>query len=184
VGAIFFAYVQTCPGARPASCTMGNGSFPGVKRPGHGADHQPHPSAEVKNEELYLCFPSGPFMACYRVTCTLHCMSLIFNFGTRTYKTGHIPYNNSFCIYLPHTHHISKIYSTSLSPIHMHYHSATKQHYVLIKLSEYHFILLCTCCHILSINCTHIQDYCISWPIRRNFPPKKCDLNSTCVSCN
>jgi hypothetical protein len=30
------------------SCTMGNGSFPGVKRPGRGADHPPPPSAEVK----------------------------------------------------------------------------------------------------------------------------------------
>jgi len=25
--------------------------------------------------------------------------------------------------------------------------------------------------------------YCISWPIRRTFFPKKCDLNSTCVLC-
>jgi hypothetical protein len=25
----------------PASSTMGTGSFPGVKRPGHGADHPP-----------------------------------------------------------------------------------------------------------------------------------------------
>jgi hypothetical protein len=33
VGAIFFAHVQTGPGAHPASCTMGTGSFPGVKRP-------------------------------------------------------------------------------------------------------------------------------------------------------
>jgi hypothetical protein len=31
-------------------CTMGTGSFPGVKRPGRGADHQPHSSAEVKKE--------------------------------------------------------------------------------------------------------------------------------------
>jgi hypothetical protein len=38
-GARFFAHVQTGPGAHPASCTMGTGSFPGVKRPGRGADH-------------------------------------------------------------------------------------------------------------------------------------------------
>ena len=31
VGARFFAPVQTGPGAHPASCTMGTGSFPGVK---------------------------------------------------------------------------------------------------------------------------------------------------------
>jgi hypothetical protein len=41
VGARFFAPVQTGPGAHPASCTMGTGSFPGVKRPGRGADHPP-----------------------------------------------------------------------------------------------------------------------------------------------
>jgi hypothetical protein len=48
VGSRFFAYVQTGPGAHPASCTMGTGSFPGVKRPGRGADHPPPPSAEVE----------------------------------------------------------------------------------------------------------------------------------------
>jgi hypothetical protein len=41
VGASFFASVQTGPGAHPASCTLGIGSFPGVKRPGRGADHPP-----------------------------------------------------------------------------------------------------------------------------------------------
>jgi hypothetical protein len=50
VGAKFFAHVQTGPGAHPASCTMGNGSFPGVKRPGRGADQPPSSSAEVENE--------------------------------------------------------------------------------------------------------------------------------------
>jgi hypothetical protein len=51
VGARFFAYVQTGPGAYPASYTMGTGVFPGVKRPGRGADHPPSPtSAGVKNE--------------------------------------------------------------------------------------------------------------------------------------
>jgi hypothetical protein len=34
----------------PASCTMGTGSFPGVKRPERGADHPPPSSAEVKKE--------------------------------------------------------------------------------------------------------------------------------------
>jgi hypothetical protein len=47
VGARFFAHVQTGPGAHPASCTMGTGSFPGVKRPGRGASHPPPSSAEV-----------------------------------------------------------------------------------------------------------------------------------------
>ena len=48
-GARFSAPVQTCPGAHPASCTMGTGSLSwGVKRPGRGVDHPPPSSAEVK----------------------------------------------------------------------------------------------------------------------------------------
>jgi hypothetical protein len=50
VGARFFAHVKTGPGAHPASCTMGTGTFLGVKRPGRGAGHPPLPSAEVENE--------------------------------------------------------------------------------------------------------------------------------------
>ena len=60
-GARFSAPVHGSPGARLASYMMGNGSFPWVKRPGHGADHPPPSSAEVKErEELYLYFSSGP----------------------------------------------------------------------------------------------------------------------------
>jgi hypothetical protein len=50
VGARFFAHVQNGPGTHPASCTMGTGSFPGVKRPGRGADHPLPSSAEVRKE--------------------------------------------------------------------------------------------------------------------------------------
>jgi hypothetical protein len=49
-GARFFAHVQTGPEAHPTSCTMATRSFPGVKRPGRGADHPPPSSAEVKKE--------------------------------------------------------------------------------------------------------------------------------------
>ena len=58
-GARFSALVQTGPGAHPASCTTGTGSFPGVKRPGRGADPPPPIfSAEVLNwVELYLYPP-------------------------------------------------------------------------------------------------------------------------------
>jgi len=42
------APVQTGPGAHPAHCTMGIGSFPEVKRTGRGVDHPPTSSAEVK----------------------------------------------------------------------------------------------------------------------------------------
>jgi len=38
-GTRFSAPLQTGPGAHPASCTMGTGSLPGVKRPGRGVDH-------------------------------------------------------------------------------------------------------------------------------------------------
>jgi hypothetical protein len=41
-GARFFAHVQTGPGAHPASCTMGTGSFLGVKS-GEGVTLTPHP---------------------------------------------------------------------------------------------------------------------------------------------
>ena len=40
-GARFSAPVQTGPGAHPASCTMGTGSFPGVKS-GRGVTLTPH----------------------------------------------------------------------------------------------------------------------------------------------
>jgi hypothetical protein len=41
---------------------MGTGSFPGVKRPGRGADHPPPPSAEVKKEYSYtFTYPLGQF---------------------------------------------------------------------------------------------------------------------------
>jgi hypothetical protein len=41
-GARFYAPVQTSPGAHLASCTMGTGSFPGVKS-GRGVTLTPHP---------------------------------------------------------------------------------------------------------------------------------------------
>ena len=44
----FSAPVQTGPGAHPAAYTMGTGSFPGLKRPGRGVEHQPQSSTEVK----------------------------------------------------------------------------------------------------------------------------------------
>jgi hypothetical protein len=43
--------------AHPASCTMGTGSFPGVKRPGRDTDHPAPPSAEVMKEWSYTSTP-------------------------------------------------------------------------------------------------------------------------------
>jgi hypothetical protein len=61
VKARFFAPVQTGPGAHPTSCTIGTGTFPGVKRPGRGVDHPPPSIADVKERvELYLYLPCGP----------------------------------------------------------------------------------------------------------------------------
>jgi hypothetical protein len=57
----FSAPVQAGPEAHPASCTMGTGSFPGVKQPGRGVDNPPPTSAEVKERvKLYLYSHSGP----------------------------------------------------------------------------------------------------------------------------
>jgi hypothetical protein len=44
----FSAHVQTDPGAYPATCTMGTGSFPGIKRPGRGVDPPSTSIPEVK----------------------------------------------------------------------------------------------------------------------------------------
>ena len=58
--------------ARPASYTMGTGSFPGVKRPGRGFQHPTPSSAEVKERvELYLYSPSGPTWPVLRWTLPL-----------------------------------------------------------------------------------------------------------------
>jgi hypothetical protein len=46
----FYAPVQTGPGAHPAPYTMGTESFPGVKRPGRGADLPPHVAPRVNKE--------------------------------------------------------------------------------------------------------------------------------------
>ena len=60
-GSRFFPPVNTGPGGHPASYTTGTGSFPGVKRPGHGVNHLPPSSSEVKGRvELYFYSPSGP----------------------------------------------------------------------------------------------------------------------------
>jgi hypothetical protein len=46
-----FCPVQTGPGAHPASCTIGTGSFPeGKVRPGRAADRSPPSSAVVMEE--------------------------------------------------------------------------------------------------------------------------------------
>jgi len=46
--------VQTGPEAHKASCPVGTGSFPEVKRPGQDVDQSPPSSAGVMNVEKYL----------------------------------------------------------------------------------------------------------------------------------
>ena len=65
---ILSASVQIGPGANSAFCTMGTGSFLGVKRLGRGVNHHSC-SAEVKERiELHHYFPSGPLWPVVRQT--------------------------------------------------------------------------------------------------------------------
>ena len=66
-GARFSALVQTGSGAHPASCTIGIGSFMGVKRPGRDADHTPSSSAEV-NLNIPRGVLRGAPLVCYWLT--------------------------------------------------------------------------------------------------------------------
>jgi len=60
----FSTTFQTGPGAQPASCTMGTGSFPGVNLPGGGVDHSPHLALRLKKRvAFYLSSPTGPSWA-------------------------------------------------------------------------------------------------------------------------
>jgi hypothetical protein len=72
VGARFSSPVQTGCGTYPASCRVGTGY---LCRPGHGFDHPPLPTAEVKETvELNLYFRSGPSW------------SVLFPYGARSFK--------------------------------------------------------------------------------------------------
>ena len=70
-GAKFSPPVQSDPGAHPASCTKGTGTFLGVNRPGIGVNHPPSTGAEVKERvKVYLYFPLRLLVVCYRVKFT------------------------------------------------------------------------------------------------------------------
>ena len=81
MGARFSTPVETGPGAHPTSCTMGTGSFPGVKS-GRGVTLTPHPLLvpwSHERVELYLYSPYGPY-GLYRASvpvqgCTLPYLS-------------------------------------------------------------------------------------------------------------
>jgi hypothetical protein len=81
VGARFSAPVQTGPGVHPASCTMGNGSFPGVKS-GRSVTLTPHPLL-VPCSRKGRAIPLLPLWAVRPVqslsTCTRVHFSFFFN---------------------------------------------------------------------------------------------------------
>jgi hypothetical protein len=74
VGASFSAPVQTGPGAHPASCTMGTGSFQGIKS-GRSVTLTPHPlivpwswkSRAIPLLPLWAVLPVQSLSACTRV---------------------------------------------------------------------------------------------------------------------
>jgi len=73
VGARHFAPLQTGPGAHPASCTMGTGSFPGVKSD-WGVTLTPHPLLlpwSRKSRAIPL-LRLWTFVACSRVNFTFN----------------------------------------------------------------------------------------------------------------
>ena len=60
-GGLIFRTCSDRPWGPPSFlCNGYRVSFPGVKRPGRGANHPPQSNAEVK-ERVGLYFPSGPF---------------------------------------------------------------------------------------------------------------------------
>ena len=89
VGARFSAPVQTGPGARPASCTMGTGSFPGVKS-GRDVTLTPTPfwCRGQERVELYLYFPYGPY-GLYRASVRVQGCTLPLPFY-RTWRRKHV----------------------------------------------------------------------------------------------
>jgi hypothetical protein len=66
MGAKFFAHAQTGHRAHPASCTMGTGSFPGVKRSKRGANLPPL-VAPWSRKSRPIPLPSVGLRVCYGV---------------------------------------------------------------------------------------------------------------------
>ena len=77
----FSTPVLAGPRNDPAFCTMGTGSFGGVKRLGSGVNHQPQSSAEVKDRVVIRLSPFCVFMARYRAkyTCAFITVPRVLN---------------------------------------------------------------------------------------------------------
>jgi len=67
----FSTLFQTGCEVHSTSYTKGTGSFPRVKRPKHGVDHQPHLARRLKKEYSYTSTSPQDLMARYRVNFTV-----------------------------------------------------------------------------------------------------------------
>jgi len=86
-GARFSALVQSGPGAHQSSCTMGIGSFPGVKRGGGDADPSPLPvpwwikSRAIRLIPVWAVRPVQSLSVCTRVHFNIYLSLTYFHLG-------------------------------------------------------------------------------------------------------
>jgi len=98
-GARFSAPAQTGPGAHPASCTMGTGSFPGVKS-GRGVTLTPHPLLvpwSRKSRGIPLHGPYGLYRASVPVQgCTLYLVYFVSRKVQKIHDSSHLSHRKHF----------------------------------------------------------------------------------------
>ena len=88
VGGKFSALLQTGSGAHPTFCTMGTGSFLGVRWPGHGIDPHPHLVSRLKKQYSYISTPPLAFMTCSRVKFALFITECIISLPVWNISAG------------------------------------------------------------------------------------------------
>jgi len=101
-GARFSAPVQTDPGAHPASCTIGTGSFPGVKS-GRCVTLTPHPllvpwlwkSRAIPLLPLWAVRPVQSLSACTRVHFTFTLLNHVVLVNQWRFKSTHSQHQNA-----------------------------------------------------------------------------------------
>jgi hypothetical protein len=131
VEARFSAPVQTGSEAHPASCTMGIGSFPGVKS-GRGVTLTPHPLLVLWSRKgrailllpLWAVRPVQSLSACTRVNFTLPICVRLFSFLPKLLPTANQPTSLSYIGAYPYKctfhlpAHLCTYYTISTSFIH------------------------------------------------------------------
>jgi hypothetical protein len=137
---------------------MGTGSFPGVKRPGRGADHPPPSSAEVRKEYSYTSTPPLGLRACYGVPLPLHYFNngFLITRGQLHFIQSSVIQNKCFTqlhyAHSPVTSHGPKMilyllvvddngyapHTRTLLPL----HSSPRQHQLLHVTMSIHFVVL------------------------------------------